>query len=73
MGSGTAWGGHLPCKQEISRVRFPDSPRGALADRAYLNSLRFMASSSEAERVTVNHDVAGSNPAPAAKFAKGGL
>ena len=26
MGLGTAWGGHLSCKEEISRVQFPEVP-----------------------------------------------
>jgi len=26
MGRGTAWGGHLPCTEDISRVRFPGAP-----------------------------------------------
>lgn len=26
MGNGTAWGGHLPCKQEIRRDRYSYSP-----------------------------------------------
>lgn len=29
MGSGTAWSGHLPCKEESSGIRFPEGPPNA--------------------------------------------
>ena len=34
MGFGTAWGGRLPCKQEIRWVQFPQGP---LYNGAYPN------------------------------------